>query len=80
MRRRSSSSFFSPGPLVPIPPLLPAAPPPILDSDFPSPVSREAGKIQIIREYGRLDTEEYREDGIYVEAAVPAAYVGKVMG
>ena len=41
---------------------------------------QEAGKIQIIREYGRLDTEEYREDGIYVEAAVPAAYVGKVMG
>ena len=34
----------------------------------------------IIREYGRLDTEEYRDDGIYVEAAVPAAYVGKVMG
>ncbi|MGN1205452.1 MAG: GTPase HflX [Eubacterium sp.] len=41
---------------------------------------QEAGKIQIIREYGRLDLEEYREDGIYVEAAVPAAYVGKVMG
>ena len=41
---------------------------------------QEAGKIQIIREYGRLDTEEYRDDGIYVEAAVPAAYVGKVMG
>ena len=41
---------------------------------------QEAGKIQIIREYGRLDTEEYRDDGIYVEAAVPAAYVGKVKG
>ena len=40
----------------------------------------EAGKIQLIRQYGRLDTEEYREDGIYVEAAVPTEYVGKVMG
>ena len=40
----------------------------------------EAGNIQLIRQYGRLDTEEYREDGIYVEAAVPTEYVGKVMG
>ena len=33
MRRRSTSSFFSPGPLVPIPP-------PSLDIDFPSPDKR----------------------------------------
>lgn len=31
----------------------------------------EAGKIQQIRKYGELLTEEYREDGIYVEAYVP---------
>lgn len=32
----------------------------------------EAGKIQRIRKYGELLTEEYREDGIYVEAYIPA--------
>ena len=31
----------------------------------------EAGKIQLIRKYGELLKEEYREDGIYVEAYVP---------
>jgi len=31
----------------------------------------EAGKIQQIRKYGQLLKEEYREDGIYVEAYVP---------
>ncbi len=31
-----------------------------------------AGEIQRIRKYGELLTEEYREDGIYVEAYVPA--------
>lgn len=31
----------------------------------------EAGKIQLIRKYGELIKEEYREDGIYVEAYVP---------
>ncbi len=31
----------------------------------------EAGKIQKIRKYGELLKEEYREDGIYVEAYVP---------
>lgn len=40
----------------------------------------EAGKIQLIRKYGNLDTEEYREAGIFVEAAIPAQYVGKIMG
>lgn len=39
----------------------------------------EAGKIQLIRKYGNLDTEEYREDGIFVEAAVPSEYVGRLL-
>lgn len=33
---------------------------------------REAGKIQLIRAYGELLSEEYREDGIAVKAYVPA--------
>ncbi len=32
---------------------------------------QEAGKIQIIRKYGQLLCEEYREEGIYVKAYVP---------
>lgn len=32
----------------------------------------EAGKIQYIRKYGELLKEEYREDGIYIEAYVPS--------
>lgn len=32
----------------------------------------QAGEIRRIRKYGELLTEEYREDGIYVEAYVPA--------
>ncbi len=31
----------------------------------------EAGQIQKIRQYGRLEREEYREEGIYVEAEIP---------
>ncbi|MBO5072151.1 MAG: GTPase HflX [Eubacterium sp.] len=30
-----------------------------------------AGQIQKIRQYGRLEREEYREEGIYVEAEIP---------
>ena len=33
---------------------------------------KEAGKIQLIRKYGQLLTEEYREDGIFVSAYVPS--------
>lgn len=33
---------------------------------------QEAGKIQQIRKYGQLLTEEYRDDGIFVSAYVPA--------
>lgn len=40
----------------------------------------EAGKIQLIRKYGMLKKEEYREDGIYVDADVPASYVGQLFG
>lgn len=32
---------------------------------------QEAGKIQIIRKYGQLLEEEYREDGIFIKAYVP---------
>lgn len=39
----------------------------------------EAGKIQIIRKYGNLEGEEYREDGIFVRAALPSEYVNQVM-
>ena len=31
----------------------------------------EAGRIQQIRQQGRLEAEEYREDGIFVRASVP---------
>lgn len=31
----------------------------------------DAGKIQQIRQYGKLEKEEYREDGIFVKASVP---------
>lgn len=40
---------------------------------------REAGKIQIIREYGQLLSEEYRENGIFVRAKVPVEFFAKVM-
>ena len=40
---------------------------------------REAGKIQIIREYGQLLSEEYRENGIFVRAKVPVEFLAKVM-
>lgn len=38
---------------------------------------QEAGKIAAIRKYGQLLTEEYREDGIYVEAYVPHSVIGQ---
>ena len=40
---------------------------------------KEAGKIQIIREYGSLLSEEYLEDGIFVKARVPAEIFASVM-
>lgn len=38
----------------------------------------EAGKIQLIRKYGQLLEEEYRDDGIYVRAYVPQDIYGNV--
>ncbi len=38
----------------------------------------EAGKIQMIRKYGELLQEEYREDGIFVQGYVPAEIYEKV--
>ena len=38
----------------------------------------EAGKIQLIRKYGELLAEEYRENGIYAQGYVPAEIYEKV--
>lgn len=40
----------------------------------------DAGKIQLIRKYGELLEEEYREDGIFVHACVPKELYGKIEG
>lgn len=40
----------------------------------------EMAKIQLIRKYGELMEEEYREDGIFVKGFVPADLYGKVAG
>ena len=40
---------------------------------------REGGKLQRIREYGHLLSEEYRDDGMYVKARVPAEIFMSVM-
>lgn len=39
---------------------------------------KDAAKIQIIRKYGELTEEEYREDGIFVRGFVPADIYDKV--
>ena len=46
-----------------------------MSSTFPY---TEAGKPGIIRKYGELITEEYLEDGIFVEAYVPKAILGQL--
>ncbi len=38
---------------------------------------QEAGKLQMIRKYGELLQEDYREDGIFVRAYVPVSLCGK---
>ena len=38
----------------------------------------EAGKIQLIRSHGQLLKEEYRDDGIYVEAYIPKEILGSI--
>ena len=40
----------------------------------------DAGKIQLIRKYGELLEEEYREDGSFVHAFVPKELYGKIEG
>ncbi len=37
-----------------------------------------AGKLQVVRKHGVILKEEYREDGIYVEAYVPVEYVQSI--
>jgi GTP-binding protein HflX len=37
---------------------------------------QDAGRIQSIRKYGTILTEEYRTDGIFVEGYVPAEIIG----
>ena len=39
---------------------------------------QESGKIQLIRKYGELLSEEYKEDGIHVTAYVPKEVYGRV--
>ncbi len=39
----------------------------------------QAGKIQSVRKYGVLLEEEYREDGIFIPAYVPAELYGQVL-
>lgn len=36
---------------------------------------QEAGKIHIIRKYGQLLIEDYREDGVFVKAYIPKIYL-----
>ncbi len=38
----------------------------------------DAGKIQLIRQFGQLESEEYTEDGIKVKGYVPAWVGGKL--
>jgi GTP-binding protein HflX len=38
----------------------------------------DAGKIGLIRKYGQIIDEEYREDGIYVKAYVPKYLIGRI--
>ncbi len=40
---------------------------------------KDAGKIASIREKGRILTEEYRDDGIFVKALIPEALYGKLI-
>lgn len=40
---------------------------------------QDAGKIQLIRKYGQVIEEEYRENGIYIKAYIPVDLYGVVM-
>lgn len=49
----------------------------LLERIFPY---EEAGMIQYIRKYGNLVKEEYKENGIYIKAYVPASWYDRVSG
>ena len=38
----------------------------------------KAGLVQLLRKYGRLSTEEYREDGLFAEGYLPVEYINEV--
>lgn len=38
----------------------------------------DAGKVGLIRKYGQIISEEYKEDGIHIKAYVPAQMAGKL--
>lgn len=38
----------------------------------------DAGKVGLIRKYGQIISEEYKEDGIHIKASVPAQMAGKM--
>ena len=38
----------------------------------------DTGKVGLIRKYGQIISEEYKEDGIHIKAYVPAQMVGKL--
>lgn len=38
----------------------------------------DAGKVGLIRKYGQIISEEYKEDGIHIKASVPAQMAGKL--
>ena len=38
----------------------------------------EAGKIGIIRKYGQVLSEEYKEDGIHLKAYVPSQIMDRI--
>ncbi|MDD5936260.1 MAG: GTPase HflX [Clostridiales bacterium] len=48
----------------------------LIEHTFPY---QDAGNIQLIRKYGQLLTEEYREDGIYVKAYVPKDIAHRIL-
>ena len=41
---------------------------------------KDAGKIALIRKFGEIKSEEYTDDGISINAYIPAEIFGKVMG
>lgn len=40
--------------------------------------TNEMGKIQLLRKYGQIVTEEYRDDGVAVTGYVPNEYYNQI--